>query len=219
MLWQSDLAAATGNVGYVQLLQNDLPAALTSYRAGLAIMAALITTDAGNDLWQRQLSVTYNNIGNVQMAQGDQAGALASYQAGLAIAQQLAKSDPANIGWQRDLALANGYVGNAEQRQGNLPAALLSYQAALTIMQAVATADSRQHAMATRSRGVVQSCRKHTDGAGRSNGRARLLSAGLVIAQHLAKSDSSNAGWQRDLAISYGFVATCRRKSGICRMR
>jgi hypothetical protein len=34
---------------------------------------------------------------------------------------------------------------------------------------------------------------------------------GLAIADRLAKSDPGNAGWQRDLEVSYGVVARTRR--------
>jgi hypothetical protein len=36
----------------------------------------------------------------------------------------------------------------------------------------------------------------------------------LAIADRLAKSDPGNAGWQRDLAVSYGNLARVFRKAG-----
>ena len=72
-------------VGDVQMAQGNLPAALTSYQASLAIMERLAKSDPGNADWQRDLSVSYEQVGDVQVAQGNLPAALASYQAGLAI--------------------------------------------------------------------------------------------------------------------------------------
>ena len=88
------------------MAQGNLPAALTSYQAGLAIMERLAKSDPGNAGWQRDLSVSYKKVGDVQVAQGNLPAALTSYQAGLAITERLAKSDPGNAGWQRDLSVS-----------------------------------------------------------------------------------------------------------------
>ena len=88
-------------VGDVQVAQGNLPAALTSYQASLAITDRLAKSDPGNAGWQRDLSVSYIRVGEVQMALGNLPAALNSYQARFAIIDRLAKSDPGNSGWQR----------------------------------------------------------------------------------------------------------------------
>ena len=55
----------------MQVAQGNLPAALTSYQAGFAIIDRLAKSDPGNAGWQRDLSVSYREVGDVQMAQGD----------------------------------------------------------------------------------------------------------------------------------------------------
>src|ERR1700731_1729393 len=57
----------------------NLPEALISYQAGLAIRDRLAKSDPGNALWQRDLSVAYEKVGDVLRAEGDFAGALTSY--------------------------------------------------------------------------------------------------------------------------------------------
>ena len=94
------------------------PAALTSYRASLAIAERLAKADPGNAGWQRDLSVSHNKIGDVQMAQGDLAGALTSYRASLAIRERLAKADPGNAGWQRDLSVSHDKIGDVQVSAG-----------------------------------------------------------------------------------------------------
>ena len=42
---------------------------------------------------------------------------------------------------------------------------------------------------------------------------------GLAIADRLAKSDPGNAGWQRDLSVSYKRSATCWWRRAICLRR
>ena len=106
-------------IGDVQQAQGDLGAALTSYRASLAIAERLAKADPGNAGWQRDLSVSHIKIGDVQQAQGDLAAALTSYQASLAIGERLAKADRGNAGWQRNLALSYGRLARIEARQGS----------------------------------------------------------------------------------------------------
>jgi tetratricopeptide (TPR) repeat protein len=128
-------------IGDVQLKKGDLPAALTSYEAGLAIAERLAKSDPGNASWQRDLSVSLNRIGDVQMALGDSPAALPSYEAGLAIAERLAKSDPGNASWQRDLSVSLNRIGDVQLKKGDLPAALTSYEAGLAIAERLAKSD------------------------------------------------------------------------------
>ena len=57
--WQRDLSVPYDRVGDVQVAQGNLPAALASYQAGLAISDRLAKSDPGNASWQRDLSVSY----------------------------------------------------------------------------------------------------------------------------------------------------------------
>ena len=82
----------------MQVAQGNLPAALTSYQASLAIRNRLAQSDPGNAGWQRDLSVSQDRIGDVQVAQGNLPAALTSYQASLAIRNRLAQSDSGNAG-------------------------------------------------------------------------------------------------------------------------
>jgi hypothetical protein len=49
--WQRDRSVSYGKVGDVQVAQGNLPAALTSYQAGLAIADRLAKSDPGNAGW------------------------------------------------------------------------------------------------------------------------------------------------------------------------
>ena len=56
--WQRDLSVSCGRIGDVQVRQGNLPEALKSYQAGLAIAERLARTDAGNADWQRDSIVS-----------------------------------------------------------------------------------------------------------------------------------------------------------------
>jgi predicted Zn-dependent protease len=100
------LAELNSKVGFVQQVQGNLAAALTSYRASFAIMDRLAKSDPTNTGSQSALALLYSEIGDVQGAQGNLAAVLTSYQASFAIRDRLAKSNPANPGWQSDLAMS-----------------------------------------------------------------------------------------------------------------
>ena len=126
----------------MQAEQGNLPAALTSYQASLAIAERLAKSDPGNAGWQRDLSVSYNKVGNVEVAQGNLTEALASYQASLAIRERLGKSDPGNAGWQSDLAVSYGKLGDVFAKTGKVDDALQNYRLALAIMERLMNADA-----------------------------------------------------------------------------
>src|SRR6185436_3847353 len=101
--WQWDIHLAQNKIGDVVISQGDLPAALASYRAGLAIAERLTATDPGNAEWQSSLMFSHVKVGEGLLVQGDRPNALISFGAGQAIGERLAQTDPGNTRWQRDL--------------------------------------------------------------------------------------------------------------------
>ena len=87
--------------------------------------------------------------------------------------------------------------------QGNLAEALKSYRGEPRHQRAAGQGRSRQCRLAARSLGVVQQGRRRAGGAGQSAGGAEGLPRRLAISERLAKADPGNAGWQRDLSVSY----------------
>lgn len=126
IVWQSNLSAAYAGVGDVLKARGDLPGALKSYQATLAMIERL--ADAGPEL-----AGTHKRIGDVQVLQGNLPEALKSYQTSLNIMEQLTKSNPGNTDWQSYLSTAYITVGDVLVAQGNLAEALKSYQANLAI--------------------------------------------------------------------------------------
>ena len=212
--WRRDLSVSYDRVGDVQVAQGDLPAALASFRAGLAIREGLSKTDPGNAGWRRDLSVSHNKIGDVQVAQGDLPAALASFRAGLAIREGLSKTDPGNAGWRRDLSVSHNKIGDVQVAQGDLPAALASFRAGLAIAEGLSKTDPgnagwrRDLSVSHNKIGDVQVAQGDLPAALAS------FRAGLAIAEGLSKTDPGNAGWRRDLSVSYDRVGDVQVAQG-----
>jgi tetratricopeptide (TPR) repeat protein len=212
--YQYSLAAAYDEIGDVQVPQGNLPAALTSYQASLAIRERLAKSDPSNAGWQRNLSLSYEKVGDVQVAQGNLPAALTSSQASLTIRERLAKSDPGNAGWQHDLSIPYERIGDVQVAQGNLPAALTSYQASLAIRESLAKSDpgnagwQRDLSVSYERVGDVQ--------VDQGNLPAALTSyqVDLAIMDRLMQSDPSNARWQRDLSAPYERVGDVQVAQG-----
>jgi tetratricopeptide (TPR) repeat protein len=185
--------------GDVQQDQGDLAAALSSYRASLAIFERLAAADAGNAGWQRDLSVSHNKIGDVQRDQGDLAAALSSYLASLAIRDRLLAADPGNAGCQRDLSVSHNKIGDVQRDQGDLASALSSYRASLAIRERLAAADpgnagwQRDLAISHAKLGQVTRANADPGSAREHFGAARDIMARLVAAY------PGWVQWQRDL--------------------
>ncbi|NNU16440.1 hypothetical protein HK107_08920, partial [Parvularcula sp. ZS-1/3] len=187
-----DRSVGNNELGDVRVAQGDLPGALSSYEAGLAIAEELAGRDAGNTEWQRDLSVSHNKIGDVRRAQGDLPGALSSYEAGLAIREELAGRDAGNTEWQRDLSVSHDRIGDVRRAQGDLPGALSSYEAGLAIAEELAGRDAgntewqRDLSVSHNKIGDVRRAQGDLPGALSS------YEAGLAIAEELAGRDAGN---------------------------
>ena len=193
------------------MAQGDLAAALKSFRDSLAIMERLAQSDPSNAGWQRDLSVSYDKVGDVQEAQGDLEAALKSYRDGLAIKRTLAQSDPGNAAWQRDLSVSYKKVGDVQLALGDFAAAMKSAIRQSHHHRAPGAIRSPQRRLAARSVSVVRQGRRRAGGAGRSCGALISFSDSLAISERLAQSDPGNAGWQRDLSVSYTKIGDVQR--------
>jgi hypothetical protein len=65
--WQHGLSASYGSIGYVQLTQGNLPAALTSYKASLAIRERLAKSDPSNAQSQHGLANSLRQVGRLKI--------------------------------------------------------------------------------------------------------------------------------------------------------
>ena len=213
--WQRDLSVSHDQIGDVLRAQGNLPAALDSYQASLAIADRLAKADPGNAGWQRDLSVSHDRIGDVLVAQGNLPAALDSYQASLAIRDRLAKADPGNAGWQRDLSLSHDRIGDMLVAQGNLPAALESYQASLAIADRLAKADPGnagwQRDLGTAHQQVGDILREQGD----LPGALTNYEATLAIKQRFVISTRDNASAPRDLSVTHNRVGEVLAAQGL----
>ncbi|MBE7447464.1 MAG: serine/threonine protein kinase [Kofleriaceae bacterium] len=199
-------ALAQTNLGDVLVAQGDLPAALASYRAALAIRETLAAADPDHATWQRELSVSHDRIADVSRLQGDLPAALAAYRRSLAIAEALAAQDPNDAVGQRDLSISHERVGDVLVAQGDAPAALASYRAALAIREArVARDPSDVTALRDLSVGHVK-VGQVLVAQGDLPAALAAYRQSSAIAETLTARDPSNAIWQRERAIGHAMV-------------
>jgi hypothetical protein len=88
----------------VQTAQGNLPAALTSYQASLAIRDRLAKADPGNAGWQRDLALSLGRVAIVEAQQGARDGALSQFREGQDIIARLIRQSPENATLLEDLA-------------------------------------------------------------------------------------------------------------------
>ena len=204
--WQRDVSVSYVKVGDVLVAQGNLPEALKSFRDSLAITERLANADPNNAEWQRDVSVSYNKVGDVLRVQGSLPEALKSYPCQLHDQRGLTEVDPDNAGWQRDLSVSYDKVGDVLVAQGNLPEALKSFRDSLAIASASPRPTPAMPDGSAISRSPMTAGRC-AGGAGQPARGAQSLSATASrSAERLAKADPSNAGWQRDLSVSYESV-------------
>src|SRR5262249_53361513 len=88
--WQRYLSYTRSQIGEVFYRQGNLPAALESHKAALAIVERLAKTDPSNIAVQTLVQKGYTRTGALLWATGDRAGALANYHKAQAAAETYA---------------------------------------------------------------------------------------------------------------------------------
>ena len=99
----------------MQRAQGDLPAALRSYQASLAIRDRLAKADPGNAGWQRDLALSYGRVGMVKAQQDAREDARSAFRQGWDIIAELLRRSPDNATLPKDLAWFDGQI--AEQKK------------------------------------------------------------------------------------------------------
>jgi tetratricopeptide (TPR) repeat protein len=102
--------------GDVLVAQGNLPEALKSYQADLAIADRLAKADPGNAGWQRDLSVSYAKLAGAFRKAGDKTKALDALRQGRAIMVRMTSLSPDNPVWKRDLASFDGQIAELAHR-------------------------------------------------------------------------------------------------------
>jgi tetratricopeptide (TPR) repeat protein len=151
--------------------------------------------------------------GDIERERGHLDDALATYREGRAIAENRAQADPANLGWQYDLVIGNERIGDLLMALGDHAGALKSYQAQQAVLSRMANSDA---VGATTGQGVsAGSDIKAGDRQAAQDRPAQdhlldaltLHQASIANMARLAKVNIADAGWQRDLAVTYERVA------------
>ncbi len=97
--------------------QNDLAAALKSYRVGLAVAERLTQTDPSDAGWQRDRSELYILIVVVYLKMGEIANALDALHRCRAILIRLSRLAPDSAVWKKYLAWVEETIARIKQIQ------------------------------------------------------------------------------------------------------
>ncbi len=119
---------------------------------------------------------------------------------------RLSVRSPANEAWQRDLSVSYNKVGGVLVAQGNLPEALENLPGQPRHQRPPRQGRSGKCRMAARSFGVLREGRRRARGARKPARGPQILPGKPRHPDRLAKADPKNAGWQRDLSVSYNKV-------------
>jgi tetratricopeptide (TPR) repeat protein len=197
-------------LGDVLVSLGDVPGALASYQAALALDERLVQGDPAHGEWQRNLSLSQERLGKVYMLQGDATAALMAYEASLAIRDRLVQRDPANGQWQRDRAVSLEQLGDGRMAKGERASAMAAYEASLAIRDHLVQRDptntlwQRDRAVALEKLGAGRMAQGDPDGA------LAAYEASLAIRDSLTQRDPANQQWQRDRAVSLDKVGDGR---------
>ena len=201
-----DLSFSHNRIGGLLVKEGNLPAALESFKAALAIRVQLAEAVPANVDYQHDTAATHDRIGDVHLEQGNFPAALENYKASLAINDRLVKTDPAIASWQHDLSVSHNKLGKVLKAQGNLAAALESFKASLAISGRLAKTDSANVGWQLNLTipqdliGDVLLAQSNLCAAQDS------YKAALAIRERLAKTDPGNAMWQHSLFVSHSKI-------------
>jgi hypothetical protein len=95
-------------IGDVLRAQGNLPAALASFKASLAIADRLAKADPGNAGWQRDLALSHGRVATVLARQGERERALGAFRQGRDIITKLEAAAPSNATLPKDLDWFDG---------------------------------------------------------------------------------------------------------------
>ena len=191
-------------VGDVLVAQGKLDEALKAYRDSLAISRAPGRRRSQQyRLAARSVGVLQTRSATCWWRRASSPRRSKAYRDSLAIAERLAAADRSNTGWQRDLSVSYDKIGDVLVAQGKLDEALKSLPRQPRHSRAPGRRRSQQHRVAARSVGVVQQDRRRAGGAGQARRGAQGLPRRPRHRRAPGRRRPRNAGWQRDLSVSY----------------
>ena len=129
-------------MGNVQMMNGDSPAALKTYRTSIDIAEKLATDDPTNALAKLDLGLGYSLLGNATAHAGRQQDGLALLQRSVDLLNNVVEHDPKLSFARRIQALAYQLRGQILFTSGKLDAALTDYKKAASILEAIVASDA-----------------------------------------------------------------------------
>ena len=117
--WQRDLSVSHNSIGDVQKAQDDLSAALESYRAAITIIERLGTAIQPMLIGRETCRCRMRGIGDVEEVNENIEAAIVSYKNSLLIAQGLADRFPEHPQFQSDIVITKRRLGQLRSKLTN----------------------------------------------------------------------------------------------------
>jgi non-specific serine/threonine protein kinase/serine/threonine-protein kinase len=191
----------------------DSAGALESYRRGLAIYQAELTSDANDKAARRGVAVLQIRIGDLLM-RDDLKAAMNKYRSALLTLQDLSANDLTNADARRLVAMGNQKVGGAQEELGDLKGALKSYDNAAAVREELMRADPSN---ALASMNFIVSLRYVGDLLYQMGDRAGALTkyqSAAVILDKLASAEPDNVEVQGRDSLMHIFVGQTLAEMG-----
>ena len=190
---QRALAIAHDSLGRALRAVNDMPGAITEFRAAVGVFERLA---AQNPAGERDLAVAQHGLARTLVQQGDAARAISLFQSELAIATRLAAAAPDDPNLQSMVAGAQSGLGRAMLATGDAAGAVPLMRAGLAISQRLA-ALGRNHVNLERDVAASQhglGCA--LDAVGDTAGASSAFNTSLAGYEALAAREPDNREWQ-----------------------
>lgn len=182
--------------------------ALSAYRRAQDEIEAMLCAAPDNQQ-RRDLSVTLDRIGDIFLAQGSSEDALDSYRQALALAEDLAASGDGNPAFRHDLSVSYERIGDLLDKKGDLAGAHRHFSKSLQIAQALAQSDPQNRIWAWDLSASYERLADVLHSQGKPEQALATYRRGLAIAERMVSTGSvAEAGYQRDLAVSYHKIGT-----------
>ena len=200
--WLFERSQAEFGIGQMHYEQGDLQEADRWFHTYLDSVSDLSRRDPENPTWRQEMAYAQTNIGALRAKEGEATDAVLWFQQAVDTWQGIVKSNPADADARLELADALSWLGSALEGDGDLAQSLACFEAQLTILEELEWANPEDHEL----RFVRAICLNHMGSLLRQTGEPEAarerVSVAVALLEKLVRSDRTNTGWARDLAVN-----------------
>lgn len=200
-----DVAAALGDIGYLERNQGDKSKAIDYYTECVRNMEALVSKNAAGAN-QQSLDYCYTGLADTLLDDHKRPEAFATYQKALTIQEALVKAEPTDVDRQNSLAYIYGQLGDAYLNDGKRSEAFVYCQKALPIREKLSALEPNNADRQVNLAFIYRVCGDSLLYSKRTAALAYYQQA-LAIRERLVAAEPGNVDRQGSLAYVYGQLA------------